>query len=161
MKKQLIYHTYVNTNPSNKIAVCVETDSTQTNCYLDRVSRDGLSLSCDTETLHKIMPNKASIAPKDPIVLSVLFTISNNIEAKCRVILARRLSKNQFIMDLKFTEINESAMLHLNNYIEENLRSELTKKPSNQEQHNTKPQLLTSDIYRINKNQKVRYSKVA
>mgnify|MGYP000592638217 CR=1 FL=1 len=141
MKRQLIYHTHVNTNPSNKIAVCVETDSTKANCYLDRVSRDGLTLSCDTETLHKILPNKASVAPKDPTSLDVLFTLSENIDAKCRVIFARRLSKNQFIMDLKFIEINESAMLHLDNYIEKNLRSDLSKKRGTQEQLNTKPQL--------------------
>ena len=161
MKRQLIYHTHVNTNPSNKIEVCVKTDSTKTKCYLDRVSRDGLSLNCDAETLHKIMPNKTSIAPKDPIALSAVFTLAENIEAKCRVILARRLSKDQFIMDLKFIEINEKAMMHLDNYIEENLRSDVAKKPSNQAENQNRPQLFTSDVYQINKELKVTYSKVA
>lgn len=161
MKRQLIYHTYVNTNPSNKIEVCVNTLSTETKCYLARVSRDGLSLSCNAETLHSIMPNKTSIAPKDPIALSVLFTLAENIEAKCRVILARRLSKDQFIMDLKFIEINENAMMHLDSYIEEKLRSEIAKKPANQEQPLEEPHLLTSDVYQIKKELKVSYSKVA
>lgn len=161
MKRQLIYHTYVNTNPSNKIEVCVNTDATETKCNLARVSRDGLSLSCDAETLHKIMPNKTSIAPKDPITTSVLFSLAENIEAKCRVILSRRLSKDLFIMDLKFIEINENAMMHLDSYIEEKLRSEIAKKPNNQEQPLEQPQLLTSDVYQINKELKITYSKVA
>lgn len=161
MKRQLIYHTYVNTNPSNKIEVCVNTDATETKCNLARVSRDGLSLSCDAETLHKIMPNKTSIAPKDPITISVLFSLAENIEAKCRVILSRRLSKDLFIMDLKFIEINENAMMHLDSYIEEKLRSEIAKKPNNQEQPLEQPQLLTSDVYQINKELKITYSKVA
>lgn len=161
MKRQLIYHTYVNTNPSNKIEVCVNTDATETKCNLARVSRDGLSLSCNAETLHKIMPNKTSIAPKDPITTSVLFSLAENIEAKCRVILSRRLSKDLFIMDLKFIEINENAMMHLDSYIEEKLRSEIAKKPNNQEQPLEQPQLLTSDVYQINKELKITYSKVA
>jgi len=91
----------------------------------------------------------------------VLFTLAENIKANCRVIFARRLSKDQFIMDLKFIEINENAMMHLDSYIEGKLRSEIAKKPDNKEQLHEKPQLLTSDVYQINKELKVTYSKVA
>mgnify|MGYP003641242773 FL=1 len=64
-------------------------------------------------------------------------------------------------MDLKFIEINEKAMMHLDNYIEENLRSDVAKKPSNRAENQNSPQLFTSDVYQINKELKVTYSKVA
>jgi hypothetical protein len=165
MKRQLIYHTHVNTSPTNKIEVCVNTDFTSIHCYLDRVSRDGLTLSCDAETLRKIMPNKASVAPKDPITLTTAFTLTDSIEAQCRVIFARRVSKDHFILELKFTEINEQATLHLDNYIEENLKSALNKSSNSVEQSHKKDretsETLSSDVYQINNELKLTYSKVA
>lgn len=123
MKRQLIYHTHVDTSQANNIRVNVRSNLTKAICYLDRVSRDGLTLSCDALTLQTLMPNKASVAPKDPISLTTCFTLSHNIEAKCRVVFARRLSKDQFIMELKFVDISEQHMSGLNDFIEKSLAS--------------------------------------
>lgn len=127
MKRQLIYHTHVDTNHSEKIQVSVKSKDINAKCRLDRVSRDGLTLSCDASTLHLLMPNKSSVAPKDPISLNTNFFLSHNIEADCRVIFARRLSKNEFIMELKFVDISEHDMAHLNAFIEKSLSSNLSK----------------------------------
>ena len=159
MKRQLIYHTHVNTNPSNKIIVKVKTDIESTSCFLDRVSRDGLTLSCNTETLHKLMPNKVSVVPKDPISLSTCFTLDQNIEASCRVIFARRLSKDQFVMELKFVDIDEQARQHLDSYIEKVLHSEFEKNLDSKMQ--AKPESQTSELYQMNEEIKFTYSKVA
>lgn len=161
MKKQLIYHTHINTGLSKKIEVNVKTELTNALCYLDRISRDGMTLNCDTETLHKLMPNKASVAPKNPITLTTLFSLPKNIAAKCRVIFARRLSKNQFIMELKFVDIDESAMQHLDDYIEKNLKLEVCGIQNNQDKALNKLHTLASDVYQINKELKITYSKVA
>ena len=98
MKRQLIHHTHVDTSQANKIQVKVKSNGVNANCQLNRVARDGLTLSCDAETLALLMPNKASVAPKDPILLNTRFLLSLQTEANCRVVFARRLSKNKFIM---------------------------------------------------------------
>lgn len=161
MKRQLIHHTHINTKPSDKIDVCVGTDFTKTNCFLERVCRDGLTLSCDADTLQKIMPNKACTAPRSPIILTTSFTVTNNIEAKSRIIFARRLSKNRFIIELKFIEISEVAMQNLDNYIEANLIAGRENKYNEQNQTINKPAIKNSSVHQINKEFKLAYSKVA
>jgi hypothetical protein len=159
MKRQLIFHTHISTKQSNKIVVKVHSGTKQNTCYLDRVSRDTLTLSCDTETLHNLIPNKASVAPKDPISLSTYFTLDHNIQANCRIIFARRLSKDQFIMELKFVDIDEQAMLNLDSYIERTLRSGQNTKEDHKIQ--TEPNIKHQEVYKINEDSKVTYSKVA
>jgi hypothetical protein len=159
MKRQLIFHTHVNTNQSKKIAVKVQSGIKQNTCYLDSVSRDGLTLSCDTETLHNLIPNKASVAPKDPISLSTCFTLDQNIQANCRVIFARRLSKDQFIMELKFVDIDEQAMLNLDHYIERTLRLGLNTTEDHKIQ--PEPKNKSQEVYKINEDSRITYSKVA
>lgn len=121
MKKQLIYHTHVNTHQEDKIQVTVQSTELHASCYLNRISRDGLTLSCDAQTLQLLMPNKASVAPKDPISLKTLFHLSEDVEALCRVVFARRLSKDQFIMELKFVDISAQHMSAVNEFIEKQL----------------------------------------
>lgn len=131
MKRQLIYHTHVKTNQDSNIQVNVRSSDIKTTCHLNRVSRDGLTLSCDASTLHSLMPNKASVAPKDPIALKTNFTLSQNIDAQCRVVFARRLSKDQFILELKFVDISEQHMSYLNDFIEESLSCNKNKAKTN------------------------------
>lgn len=161
MKKQLIYHTHVNTALSNKIEVNIKTEHSNEKCYLERISRDGLTLNCDTETLHKIMPNKASVAPKDPISLITQFTLLKSVKAECRVIFARRLSKNKFIIELKFVAMDEIAIQHVDDYIERNLKLTVNEKQNTREKPINKLHALASDVYQINKELKLTYSKVA
>tara|TARA_R110001599_G_scaffold59077_1_gene163877 strand:- start:13 stop:492 length:480 start_codon:yes stop_codon:yes gene_type:complete len=159
MKRQLIYHTHVTTNQSKNIAVKVKTGTENTICFLNRISRDGITLSCNTEALHKLMPNKTSIDPKDPISFSICFTLDQNIQANCRVIFARRLSKDQFIMELKFIDIDEQAMQNLDAYIDRTLKSGL--KPAEEHKIQPEPKVKTREIYKINEDLRITYSKVA
>lgn len=159
MKKNLIYHSHVTTSQSKKVSVKVKTDTTNTTCFLDRVSRDGLTLSCDTETLNKLIPNKASIAPKDPISLSTCFTLDQDIQAKCRVIFARRLSKDKFIIELKFVDIDEMDMHSLDGYIERTLR--LGTSSTEELNIESKTQVIEPEVYKINEDRRMAYSKVA
>tara|TARA_R110001592_G_scaffold138511_5_gene357776 strand:+ start:85236 stop:85715 length:480 start_codon:yes stop_codon:yes gene_type:complete len=159
MKRQLIYHTHVNTSQLDKIVVKVQTESKNSTCYLDRISRDGLTLSCDSETLHSILPNKTVVAPKDPVSMNTTFALDKSINALCRVIFARRLSKDHFIMELKFVDINEQAKQDLDDYIEKTLRSEL--KPTEDCKIQPEPKIKSSEIYKINNDLRITYSKVA
>lgn len=160
MKRHLIYHTHIDTGRTNQIDVDVVGDEIKAQCNLDRVSRDGLTLSCDANTLSTLMPNKANVSPKDPICFSVTFKIPQKIEAKCRVIFARRLSKNEFVIELKFIELAESSIAYLDNFIDTLLKREATKSTENKQLERcssisqTKKELTNDDV-------KLTYSKVA
>lgn len=160
MKRQLIYHTHIDTKQTGIIGVDVRRQDISKKCNIERVSRDGLTLACDSETLSVLMPNKTSVAPKDPVLLDIAFNIPQKIQAKCRVIFARRLSKNEFILELKFSELSESSMQYLDNFIEtllkgENLKAEST--PINQQKSLDRSDLKESQ----QKSLKFSYSKVA
>lgn len=128
MKRHLIYYTHVITNRNQKDAIRVkarvvseENNSLEVSCLLDRISRDGMTLSCDESTLIKLMPKKSSVAPKNPLTLATNFLLDENIQPNCRVIFTRRLSKNQFVVELKFFELAERDMNLIDQFIEKSL----------------------------------------
>lgn len=128
MKRHLIYYTHVNTNRNQKDAIRVQTrvlgEQNQAHgisCLLDRISRDGMTLSCDESTLNQLMPKKSPLAPKNPLTLATMFSLKEDIQAKCRVIYSRRLSKNQFVLELKFFELAERDMDLIDQFIEKSL----------------------------------------
>lgn len=130
MKRQLIYYTHVSTNREQSAPVQVqtrlidnETKSISLKCSLDRISRVGMTLSCDKLTLNLLMPNRAGIAPKNPVTLETEFTLQSNIKASCRVIYVRRTSKNEFILELKFFDMTEKDMNLIDRFIEDSLSS--------------------------------------
>jgi hypothetical protein len=131
MKRQLIYHTHVITNRQQSKPVQVQTrligdnnSSATISCSLDRISRDGMTLSCDELTLNQLMPKKACVAPKNPITLVTDFSLDEKIHANCRVIYTRRLSKNQFVLELKFFELAERDMNLIDQFIEKCLNGD-------------------------------------
>ena len=128
MKRHLIYHTHVITNGQQENAIRVQTralgsdmKSEETSCLLDRISRDGMTLSCDESSLHQLMPKKSCAAPKNPLSIATNFCLEGNIQANCRVVFARRLSKNQFILELKFFELAEKDMNLIDQFVEKSL----------------------------------------
>ena len=127
MKKQLIYHAHVETGQENITTVRISTKDINETCYLNRVSRDSLTLACDASTLNKLIPNKVCVAPNSPILLKASFALSQNIEASCRVVFTRRLSKDKFLLELKFVGISEQDMSNLDVFIEKALDSRKTK----------------------------------
>ena len=158
MKKQLIYHAHVETEQENRIAVKISTNDTNEICYLNRVSRDSLTLACDASTLNTLIPNKVCVVPNAPILLKANFALSQNIEASCRVVFTRRLSKDKFLLELKFVEISEQDMSNLDVFIEKALDSGKNK-TSNQ-----KPAELiaeTKNIDLINSKNNKNFRKVA
>ncbi len=159
MKRQLIYHTHVNTRQSNQIKVFLHSNTTKSVCSLDRISRDGLTLSCDFVTLQTLMPNKSCIEPKNPISFEASFKLDNLIEAKCRIIFARRLAKDKFVLELKFVDISEKGMHQLDSFIEKALHSEVKKADIDNNQGMTKP--ISSSILGFSTQTKETYQKVA
>jgi hypothetical protein len=128
MKRHLIYHSHVSTRSADYNTVCVEAciagsaNKQTATCQLDRISRDSMTLRCDQMTLNQLLPNKSGIAPKNPVSLSTSFHLDETVQANCRIIYTRRLSKDQFVLELKFSELAEKDQHLIDMFIEKSLR---------------------------------------
>lgn len=159
MKRQLIYHTHVDTSHRNHIHVHVTGNNGNTECSLDRVSRDSATLKCNGSTLSELMPNKTCSSPKDPINLNISFKVPQKIEVTGRVIYARRLSKNDFLIEIKFTEISESSSAYLDNFIDASLNKD---RPASVEQNQLDQRSIIGQGANESKNEiTMNFSKVA
>jgi len=124
MKTNLIYHTQITMsdehNGSEKVSIEVS-NKTAINAFFNTISKDGMTITCDQHTLHALLPNKESIAPKQPVTLPVTFSLNQEIKATCNVICVRRLSKNIFELDMRFKDLAENDASSVNQYIESSL----------------------------------------
>lgn len=122
MKRNLIYHTHIQPGESIQIRA---NGSESVATELDAISRDSLTVTCNQKTLDILLPNTASVAPKQAVILPVSFRLNQSdseIDAQCSVVSVRRLSKDIFCMDMKFREISEQDYDAIDTYIENNLQ---------------------------------------
>ena len=122
MKRNLIYHTHI--QPGESIQIRANgSDSVETE--LDAISRDSLTVTCNQKTLDILLPNTASVAPKQAVILPVSFSLNQSddeIDAQCSVVSVRRLSKDTFCMDMRFREISSQDYASIDDYIEKSLQ---------------------------------------
>lgn len=118
MKRNLIYHTHIvldeKVTIENGQQHCAKTD-------LEAISRDGITMTCNRELLDQLLPNTASIAPKQPVSLRVSFALDRDreqIKADCHVVGVRRLSRDTFQMMMQFQDISEQHFERVDRYIE-------------------------------------------
>ena len=122
MKRNLIYHTHIQPGESIQIRA---NGSKHVETELDAISRDSLTVTCSQKTLDLLLPNTASVAPKQAVILPVSFRLSpsdNEIDAQCSVVSVRRLSKDIFCLDMKFREISEQDYESIDQYVEKSLQ---------------------------------------
>jgi len=129
MKRNLIYHTHIQPGESIQIQA---NGSESVETELDAISRDSLTVTCSQKTLDILLPNTASVAPKQAVLLPVSFRLnqsSKEIDAQCSVVSVRRLSKDIFCMDMRFREISTKDYESIDDYIEKSLQRQ-QKQPS-------------------------------
>lgn len=128
MNKGLIYHTQLNAkgevivSTSDKVAICTQ---------LDTISKHGLVLHCDQSTLANLFPKNANFSPKQASSLDVSFGLPEvgKVDTSCDVISVRRLSRNQFELNLRFkeSESHTRTLGVVEHYVERKLRNTLVK----------------------------------
>ncbi len=129
MKRQLIYHTHVDTTQYANKPIVVEAHvqtpqkTAKTSCFLNRISRDCITLSCNQDNLNQLMPKHIS-APGQAMMLTLNFILHKEVEAECRVLYVRRLSKKEFVLELKFQQLSEASMQIIDEFVEKSLLGE-------------------------------------
>lgn len=122
MKRQLIYHTPISVDKQNykdSDASVLTLAGTNERATIKTISRDGMSLNCDQATLQKLLPNTCSVSVKQSVKLDVSFKLESLLEVSADVICTRRLSKNTFQLELRFSELSPTCEAEIDNYIEQ------------------------------------------
>lgn len=121
MKRNLIYHTHIRLGKQ----ITIETGQKNTaKTDLEAISRDGITINCDRSMLDQLLPNTASVIPKQPVSLSVSFNLdgsSGKVKANCNVVAVRRLSRDTYQMVMRFQDISECHFERVDRYIENSL----------------------------------------
>jgi c-di-GMP-binding flagellar brake protein YcgR len=122
MKRNLIYHTHIPVNNT----VTTKTERGQYTTELGCLSRDGMVLTCNRNTLDKMFPNTVSIAPRQPKKIVAAFTLPGDtklIETACEVYSLRRLSRDLFELTMKYDDLSEEDYELVDQYVESKLKS--------------------------------------
>lgn len=106
MKRNLIYHTHIT---ANKAVQAWSQTGMEFDCHIDAIGRDGMMLTCDRQTLDALLPNSMHIAPKRPATIETRFQLDtlNDITTRCEVIYARRMSRDQFLLEVRFDHLDD------------------------------------------------------
>jgi hypothetical protein len=127
MKRQLIYHTPIELNAStyktNEASVLAGKGIYE-RATIKTISRDGICLNCDQETLSRLLPNTTSVSPKQPVKLELSFKLSNFLQVSANVICVRRLSKNTFQLEMRFDHLDTASESEIDAYVDNSLYKE-------------------------------------
>ena len=124
MKRQLIYHTPIalDSRAFHTSEASVFSDhGIHEHATIKTISRDGICLNCEQNTLHRLLPNTSSVSPKQPVKLEVSFRLESFLQVAANVICVRRLSKDTFQLELRFDDLDPRAEAEIDEYIEHSL----------------------------------------
>jgi c-di-GMP-binding flagellar brake protein YcgR len=87
------------------------------------ISSNGLQFRCDSWLADEIEPRGIQNHPLDRIQLKVVTDLpisgENRVYARCRVIVARRLSQEEYLLGLEFIDFEKSSEKVLERFISE------------------------------------------
>lgn len=86
------------------------------------ISLNGLQFTCDGATANEIDPRGIQNHSRDQIVVKVIAKLPTSDKQKfyasCRIITARRLSQEKYLVGLEFVEFEKNSDKVLNGYIQ-------------------------------------------
>ena len=89
----------------------------------NNISAKGLQFRCDSWLADEIEPRGIQNHPLDRIHLKAVTTLpvsgENKLYARCKVIVARRLSQEEYILGLEFVDFEKSSEKVLEQFINE------------------------------------------
>lgn len=143
MSRSLIYHTHLSISGNVSLKT---TDGAKTEAQFDSISKSGLVLHCDQDSLKELFPRTPSLSPKQTVEMNVDFGLPEvgRIVSACHVTSVRRLSREKFELQMNFADTNLRSLYALEHYVERKLREAngaATKTPS-----------LSNNVHQISNN---------
>lgn len=100
-------------------------DGTEAPCRVTNLSRDGVMIPCDPDTLSRVIPNQESVAPHlaVPVHFDLCLPDGNQspVRCQCDIIYVRRVSRDCFNMGMSFSAFEEEGQQRLDDYINQQL----------------------------------------
>lgn len=128
MKRNLKYHAHV---PINQVRG-TQAELNGVNTTLHDIGRDGFSITCDQQHLSILLPTCASICLKSPVQFESGFSLPGQdnyrITTLCEAFGVRRLSRDNFQLNLKFIDVSEKDFAMIDAYIEARMNGKATTK---------------------------------
>ncbi|ENO13346.2 PilZ domain-containing protein [Marinobacter nanhaiticus D15-8W] len=109
--------------PTNLEVTVTHPDGTCITCKTANLSRAGMMVECDSARVQELVPDRLAVAPKDPIQLSIKFSVpvvsvqSVNVEAQCDVVHIRRISRQVFHLGLQFRFFEGNGHDYVDQYV--------------------------------------------
>lgn len=126
MSRTLIYHTQLNVDGNVNVS---DKHSNEVVSKFESISKSGIVVHCDKESLGTLFPKTPSLSPKQAVQFTTTFGLPEvgKIDAKCDVTSLRRLSRDTFELHLDFVNANPRALNAIEHYIERKLRKDSAK----------------------------------
>lgn len=93
------------------------------NCKVANLSRAGIMISCDNDTVRKLIPGRTSPAPGHWIQVSTQFSVpviaaqTVSVKAEGHIVHLRRVSRNEFHLGVHFTDFEDNGFDYLDQYV--------------------------------------------
>lgn len=91
---------------------------------IENLSRAGMMLTCDNQTLSQLLPVTTPIVPRQPVQLAVEFTVpvvatqTVLVKTQCNVVYTRRVSRDSFHVGLEFDSVENNGYSYINQFID-------------------------------------------
>lgn len=122
MSRSLIHHTHLSISGNVSLKT---TDGASTEAQFDSISKSGLVLHCDQDSLKQLFPRTPTLSRKQTVELGVDFGLPEvgRIVADCHVTSLRRMSRTKFELQMNFADADLRSLYALEHYIERKLRA--------------------------------------
>lgn len=98
-------------------------DGSSVTCRVANLSRAGLMLTCDLETVKTLIPSLRPPAPGHWIAIRIRFAVPVlpmqpvSVIANGHIVHMRRISRNEFHLGVQFSEFENNGYEHMDSYV--------------------------------------------
>ena len=100
-----------------------KTDGSCLTCKVSNISRTGLMVLCDQDSVRKLVPGQKTPAPGNWISVTTTFSVpvvANqpvSVIAGGNIVHMRRIARDQFQLGIQFSEFEGTGFDYVNNYV--------------------------------------------
>ncbi|MBQ0832184.1 PilZ domain-containing protein [Marinobacter sp.] len=98
-------------------------DGHQLTCKIANLSRTGVMISCNQETVNQLIPRLKTPTPQNLIVVKTRFSVPViatqpvSIVANGHIVYVRRIARNEFQIGIQFADFEDNGLYYVDTYV--------------------------------------------